>query len=167
MIETMEPQFWSMTYQDQITREEALNFYDELDAVELEEMTGTWRGFELRTGHPMDGILEKMHWYGKAFHSVDNVDPLLFYKKNGSIFPADPGRLVDKMKLVPSDGGEARLRMVEHRGRITATMIYDHLPIMDHFRKVSVDVVMGMMDMKNHPLPYFFYLKKLGGPTIR
>lgn len=167
MLETMEPQFWNMTYQERITPEEAFNLYDELDAVELEEMFGTWRGFELKTGHPLEGTLEKLHWYGKAFYTPDRVDPLLFYKKNGNIFAADPGKIVDKMKLVPSDGGEGRIRMVEHRGRITGTLIYDHLPIMDHFRKVSVDVLMGVMDMKNHPEPYFFYLKKLDGPVIR
>jgi hypothetical protein len=162
MLETLEPQFWSMTYQERISPQEAFDLYDELDAVELDDMMGVWRGFELHTGHPMEGALENLHWYGKAFHSVNQVDPLLFYKRNGNIFAADPGRIFDKMKIVPSDGGEGRLRMVEHRGRITATLLYDHLPIMDHFRRVSPDVLMGYMDMKGNTEPYFFYLNKLG-----
>ncbi len=161
MLETLEPQFWSMTYQERITPQEAFDLYDELDAVELKDMIGVWRGFELHTGHPMEGALENLHWYGKAFQSVDQVDPLLFYKRNGHIFAADPGRIFDKMKIVPSSGGEARLRMVEHRGRITATMLYDHLPIMDHFRRVGPDILMGYMDMKGNTEPYFFYLKRL------
>jgi hypothetical protein len=42
-------------------------------------MTGRWRGFEIRTGHRLDGLLEPSGWYGKLFESVEAVHPLLFY----------------------------------------------------------------------------------------
>jgi hypothetical protein len=56
--------------------------------------------------------------------------------------------------------GKATLRMVEFRGKSTATMIYDKHPIFDHFRKIADDLVMGIMDRKGDEAPLFFYLRR-------
>lgn len=53
----------------------------------------------------------------------------------------------------------ARLRDVEHRGVVSAAMVYDHLPIIDHFRAVDDDTLLGVMDMRGAP-PYFFILSR-------
>jgi hypothetical protein len=50
--------------------------------------------------------------------------------------------------------------MVECRGQITAAMIYDHLPIVDYFKKVDESTVLGMMDWKQLQQPFFFLLRK-------
>ncbi|MCC5655076.1 DUF4334 domain-containing protein [Nostoc sp. XA013] len=50
--------------------------------------------------------------------------------------------------------------MMEYRGKMTATMIYDYLPINDSFRKVDENTVLGIMDYKNIPKPFFFILKR-------
>jgi hypothetical protein len=63
-----------------ISSGEALRRFDALQGVEPEAMLGRWRGATLATGHPLDGVLEKLGWYGKAFESVDSVHPLLFRK---------------------------------------------------------------------------------------
>jgi hypothetical protein len=34
-------------------------------------------------------------------------------------------------------------------------MIYDQLPVIDVFRKISDDVVIGAMDLRGTPVPYF------------
>lgn len=54
----------------------------------------------------------------------------------------------------------ARLREVRHRGVVTAAMVYDHLPIIDHFRRVDDRTVLGMMDLRGVPQPYFFILRR-------
>ena len=50
--------------------------------------------------------------------------------------------------------------MTEYRGKISATMIYDQLPIHDFFRKLDDNTVMGIMDLKDMKGPFFFKLKR-------
>ena len=54
----------------------------------------------------------------------------------------------------------ARLRMVEYRGVVTGTMIYDALPINDHFRAVDDDTLLGAMDLRGLPDPFLFVLRR-------
>jgi hypothetical protein len=54
----------------------------------------------------------------------------------------------------------ARLRMLEHRGRLTAAMLYDQLPAHDLFRRVDADTVLGAMDWKGLASPLFFVLRR-------
>jgi hypothetical protein len=56
-----------------------------------------------------------------------------------------------------------QLREVKYKGVVSAAMIYDNQPIIDHFRKVNDEVVAGVMDtklMKGCGL-YYFYLTKM------
>jgi hypothetical protein len=39
-------------------------------------------------------------------------------------------------------------------------MIYDHLPIIDIFRRVDEDTLLGVMDMRGLADPYFFILRR-------
>lgn len=55
---------------------------------------------------------------------------------------------------------KARLRMTEYRGVVSATMIYDALPIHDVFRRVDDETVIGAMDLRGHDRPYFFFLRR-------
>ncbi|KAA1426395.1 DUF4334 domain-containing protein [Nocardioides antri] len=161
------------------TPAEALALYDDLPAVRPDEITGRYRGRELGTGHPMDGLLEQSGWYGKQFDDVDHVHPLLFRTPGGEIFPVEPRKIplgmVDKVPqavvsrsrsavgaLKPAlrtSKHRARLRAVEHRGVVTAAMVYDHLPIIDVFRRVDDDTLLGVMDLRGAP-PYFFVLAR-------
>ncbi len=54
----------------------------------------------------------------------------------------------------------ARLRTTRYRGTDTATMMYDQLPINDVFRRISDDAVIGAMDLKGSPAPYFFVVRR-------
>jgi hypothetical protein len=49
---------------------------------------------------------------------------------------------------------------MEYRGKVSATMIYDYLPINDTFRKVDDNTVLGIMDDKQSSQPFFFILKR-------
>jgi hypothetical protein len=158
---------------------EAGAYYDSLPSVAREEMLGRWKGREVRTGHPMDGMLEASGWYGKQFDGVDEVHPLLFSTPAGKLFAVDPRKvplglapkvpagLVERSRgalgvLKPAIGTKkhrARLRMVEHRGVVTAAMVYDHLPIIDFFRRIDDDNLLGVMDLRGST-PYFFALAR-------
>lgn len=157
-----------------------LALYDDLPAVSPAEIRGTWRGRELRTGHPMDGLLEATGWYGKRFDDDDAVHPLLFSTRSGAVVSVDPrkvpmglaGRVpvsvaararlaVDVLRpALRTRKPRARLREVRHRGVVTAAMVYDHLPIIDVFRRVDDDTLLGFMDLRSQPQPYLFVLAR-------
>lgn len=161
------------------TTEEALAIYDGLPAVTIDEMIGPWKGSELRSGHALDGVLEVARWHGKNFRSADAVDPLV-HQGFGGKFAVNPALMplglamhapflrngltttlfLLSQPLIATRKPKARLRMIEFRGVVSATMIYDAQPINDHFRKVSDDEVIGLMDVRDMDQPYFFALKR-------
>ncbi|MEL6353966.1 MAG: DUF4334 domain-containing protein [Cyanobacteria bacterium J06627_28] len=162
------------------TSEEALALFDTLAPVDLDFMMGRWRGGAIATDHPMDGLLEVANWYGKEFVSPECVHPLLFPDGKGDTYKVAPNAQLMKMALrlpllksdslspffsvslplFKTDKSQARLRMMSHRGQVSATMIYDHLPIHDVFKKVDDNSVLGLMDYKETPEPFFFTLKR-------
>lgn len=162
------------------TVDEALAFFDSLPAVAIDELRGRWRGSELSTGHPLEGLLERYGWYGKEFIDQETVHPLLFQDASGTIFKVDPRKVpMTVAPHVPRAAGavarralsvlesvigttkpRARLRNVEYRGKVSATMIYDHLPIQDVFRRVDGDTVLGVMDRRGDERPFFFVLRR-------
>jgi hypothetical protein len=164
---------------------EALELFDGLDVAELDFMLGTWRGAEFPTGHPMDGMLTAAGWYGKRFVDPETVHPLLFHTADHrAVFAVEPALCPVGLRL-PTGRGQpyhrlitaarpllgtrkprARLRMVEHRGRATATMIYDAKPINDVFRRVDDDTVLGLMDYRKWDRPYFFLLHREHEPVV-
>ncbi|MDJ0582758.1 DUF4334 domain-containing protein [Crocosphaera sp.] len=164
----------------QTTTEKALQWFDELEPVNVDFMLGLWQGSGLHTNHPMDGLLEVSSWYGKEFVDSETVHPLLFSDKNQNIFKVAPNansmKLVFKMswlknnsfkpllmltnELMKTEVSQARLRMMEYRGKVTATMVYDYLPINDSFRKIDENTVLGIMDYKIYPQPFFFILER-------
>lgn len=64
------------------------------------------------------------------------------------------------MPVLRTSKSRARLRMTEYRGKVSATMIYDQLPINDVFRKLHEDTVLGVMDNKIVNDPFFFTLTR-------
>ncbi len=162
------------------TTQTALQLFDALEPVNLDFMFGRWQGYGLHTSHPIDGLLEFSNWYGKEFVEPENVHPLLFLDNQGKIFPLalNPTFInwVLKMpipknnslkpllmlisSLLKTNKSQARLRMMESRGKVTATMVYDYLPINDSFKKVDENTVLGIMDYKYIPRPFFFVLKR-------
>jgi hypothetical protein len=50
--------------------------------------------------------------------------------------------------------------MTEYRGVVTATMIYDSLPINDMFRAVDINKRLGVMDLRGMAQPFFFVLHR-------
>ena len=171
---------WFRAHRDGASAEDALAFFDGLPAVAPDELTGRWRGSGLVTGSPLDGLLEAYGWYGKEFLDAERVHPLLFGAPGGPR-PIDPalipmGLLRDRPAVAHSAAARraftvvrpllrtakprARLRTVEHRGVATAAMVYDALPIIDVFRRVTADRVLGLMDLRGLAEPFFFLLDR-------
>lgn len=159
---------------------DALALFDALPAVSVPDMLGCWRGSGLSTGNPLDGVLEAYHWHGKRFESLDDAHPLIFADRQG-LFSVNPaglplttlfrlGRsLSDRrlartvrpaLRLRRTSRPKARLRMMEYRGVVTGTMIYDAVPINDHFRTVGPGTLLGAMDMRGLDAPFFFVLRR-------
>jgi hypothetical protein len=165
------------------TTEDAFTVFDDAGAVDPEFMIGTWRGAELPTAHPLDGLLSASGWWGKQFVDADTVHPLLFPKDGGNaLWALNPilafgglgpvtkvpiaknisfGGLIGALRpVLQTKAPKARLRTTRYRGTDTATMIYDQLPIHDVFRKLSDDAVIGAMDLRGSRRPYFFVLHR-------
>ncbi len=159
---------------------EVLAFFDTLPPVRVEELPGLWKGSGLETGHPWDGMLEEFGWYGKRFDDAERAHPLVFRNDRG-LFCVNPslvplgllrrtsnllrtppltGTARRSLRLLRTSRPAARLRMVEYRGMVSATMTYDALPINDHFRKVDAATLIGVMDMRGDSAPFFFVLRR-------
>jgi hypothetical protein len=144
-------------------------------------MLGRWRGSGLPTGSPLDGLLESFGWYGKEFLDAETVHPLLFRDREGRPRPVDPALLpvgllrdhaglarrpmaraafVGVRPLLQTKRPKARLRVMEHRGVMTAAMVYDDLPIIDVFRRAGRDTLLGLMDLRGLPEPIYFVLRR-------
>ncbi|KAF4536914.1 Transcription factor [Lasiodiplodia theobromae] len=110
---------------------------------------GEWNGGSFETGHPSDPWLKEIRWVGKIFKSVDDIYPIIALDDDGK-------------KVWLEKWGGAQLLEGKYRGVVSAAMVYDNYPIVDYFRRVSDDVIMGMMDAKQwrDAGPSFFYLKR-------
>ncbi|MEO1170848.1 MAG: DUF4334 domain-containing protein [Myxococcota bacterium] len=161
----------------QSTPEEAFAAFDSLPTVSNEFMFGRWTLHEVNTGHPLDGLLDAAGLYGKTFDNEEDVHPLVFisgdkselYAVNPSLVPLNldlpkddiVGSVLETARFVlETKESKARLRELEFRGRSTSCMLYDDRPIIDAFVKIDEERVLGVMDMKGNPAPYFFVLKR-------
>lgn len=159
---------------------DALALFDSLPPVTVEEMLGNWKGAGIATGNPLDGVLELSGWHGKRYHSAEDAHPLVMEGRRG-LFAVNPALvpmglamrtapLLRRWKLggatralLPLAGTRkpaARLRMVEYRGVVSGTMVYDALPVNDHFRRVDEDTLFGAMDLRGLDAPFMFTLHR-------
>lgn len=170
------------------TVEDVLAFFDALPPVQVPEMIGSWRGSGIATGNRLDGLLERFGWHGKRFEGADRVHPLVFRAGRGGVASINPSTV--PLSLVVRYAGllrnpvaaglfrlvqpilrtgrpQARLRMTEYRGVVSATMCYDALPVHDVFRKVDEDTVVAVMDMRGLDPPFVFVLHREGAAPRR
>jgi hypothetical protein len=109
----------------------------DLEVVDVASILGSWRGFAFLTGHPIEKVLSAGRWHGKRFVAPDDAKPLICRADDGSLYSdTTAGR------------GEASLWNVEFRGEVTATMVYDGMAVLDHFKRVDDDTLMGVMNGK-------------------
>lgn len=162
------------------TPEHLRRIFDTLAPVRTGEILGVWQGVEVPTGHAFSGLLQAFGWYGKRFQDAETAYPLVFRSSAGTLYELDPRRLpIGLAPYVPRSLGilarqlswftrlvfgtrhpKARLREIEYRGKVSAAMIYDDLPIVDVFRAVDANTLLGAMDRRGDRDPFFFLLKR-------
>jgi hypothetical protein len=128
-------------------------FWETLAPVTVEQILGEWKGGEFVTGHRSNGVLEKGNWFGKTFRSAAEAQPLICLDADGNKFSNK-----EWMK------GEATLWMEEFRGEVTATMVYDGVPIHDHFKRIDDNALLGLMNGKaalDNGRHLYFYLERV------
>lgn len=124
-----------------------LSLFDELEPVPAAFMYGRWRGGLFTEGREIGALLTRLQWYGKRFTDPENAEPLLCRRTDGTLYSF-------------SGMGQARLRELGFRGKVSAAMIYDDQPMIELFRKVSDNVVLGVVDAKGRPVDFFFHLTR-------
>jgi hypothetical protein len=129
--------------------------WHDLAPATVSGMLGSWRGGDFATGHPASGLLEKIRWHGKRFDEPLLGHPLICRDEDGALYSNRDA----------AGGGLASLWDVVFRDELTATMVYDAIPVFDHFKVVDHDTVMGIMNGKLEPLfgtadPYYFWLER-------
>ena len=164
-----------------ITTVEALERFRELPPAYRRELAGLWRGSGLPTGHPLDGVLENLGWFGKRFHPNLRADALLFQFGPNRLVALDPAYIplgltlrlgsIGRTRLarhcfrflqrpLRACGPTATLEMQDFEGIRSAVMVYDRQPITDRFRRMGDDQLFGMMSAHRDPRPYFFILTR-------
>ncbi|MBD9489999.1 MULTISPECIES: DUF4334 domain-containing protein [unclassified Ensifer] len=164
-----------------ITTVEALGRFRKLPPVYGHELAGLWRGSGVPTGHPLDGVLENLGWFGKRFHPNLRADALLFQIGPGRLVALEPAYIplglalrlgsIGRTRLVRhcfrflqrplrARGPTATLEMQDFEGIRSAAMRYDRQPIMDRFRRIGDHQLFGMMSAHRDPRPYFFTLTR-------
>jgi hypothetical protein len=150
--------------------------------VEPHEMIGLWTGRGIPSGHPLDGVLENLGWFGKRFSAQMRVDALLFRQGEKRLVAIDPAWIPLRLALrfhkigktraarnlfsyllrrLRAKGPVASFKALSFHGVTSAAMIYDMQPIVDHFRKIDDNCVMGAMVIEGDDRIYFFELKRV------
>ncbi len=80
--------------------------------------------------------------------SAKRPEPLLCRDEDGTVFSYE-------------ETGLATLREVVHRGKQSTAMVYDQLPIIDHFRQLTDNVLLCVMDKKETPTDFSFHLTRV------
>ncbi|MBW6425205.1 DUF4334 domain-containing protein [Rhizobium sp. XQZ8] len=158
-------------------------WFQTLEPVRAQEMIGLWQGAGMPSGHPLDGVLENLGWFGKQFHADMRADALLFQGRPGRLVAIDPALIPLRLALrfsafgrtfiarnwfsylrraLRAQGTTASLHGGDKSQFQTAVMAYDRLPIADHFRWTGEDEVAGMMVVEGDRRRYFFGLKRVG-----
>ncbi len=58
-------------------------WFQALKPLRAEKIVGLRRGVGIPSDHPLDGVLENLHWFGKRFHADLRADAFLFLWRPG------------------------------------------------------------------------------------
>lgn len=123
-------------------------FFSSLEPIEPDEIIGTWLGGCFLTGKLFERILVRrkyIYWYGKKFKSENKVKALVI------------SFLGIKFNI---PFGTARLRRLMFRNKMSTAMVYNYLPIIDYFRRINENKIMGIMEWKGKVGIYFYLVRR-------
>lgn len=140
---------------DGIDPDELDDVWTALPPATIEQVLGEWQGTSFQTGHSAIRLLDGMRWFGKSIRSRTDVDPVICLDEEGKLY----------CDREAAGQGGASLWMVEFRGTATATMVYDALPLLDHFKYVDESTLFGIMNGKEAAFDngrhYYFVLDRV------
>jgi len=120
-------------------------FFAGLEPVDIDETLGEWRGGYLKGWKFFFRNFILFKWLGKHFISAEKakaqVWSVLGFKISFGL-------------------GNSRLRRIEFRDKVSTALIYNYLPLIDHFRKVDDKILMGIMEIKGR-IQVYFYLQRI------
>ncbi|KAB2570804.1 hypothetical protein DIS24_g7877 [Lasiodiplodia hormozganensis] len=143
---------------------ELSSLFDALEPIAPEDLLGDWSGgdfyspsdtddprAEPKPMHPCHAMLENYRWAGMVVKSVDEVLPVMSWTDDGK-------------RVVSTYWGGAQLRELKFNGVVSTSLIFDCYPIIDHFRRVSDNTLMALLEAKEKNLkdagPYYFWVRK-------
>ncbi|MBZ7927289.1 DUF4334 domain-containing protein [Ensifer adhaerens] len=153
-----------------------------LSPIEPRTLVGLWKGRGVPAGHPFDGVLENLGWFGKRFTPNMRADALLFRFGDHRLTALDPKLIPLRVALrfhkfgrtrmaqnlfsclerrLRATGPVASLKTMPFGGVESAAMVYDDQPIVDYFRRVDDRRVMGAMTIRGDERIYFFELERV------
>ncbi|MGN7883856.1 DUF4334 domain-containing protein [Sinorhizobium sp. Sb3] len=163
-------------------QQRAVERFRQLSPLEPYELEGLWMGRGIPTGHPFDGVLENLGWFGKRFNSDLRADALLFRAGGRRLRAIDPKWVPLNLALrfhkfgrtrlartlfswvqrgFQAKGPVASLETLTFEGAASAALIYDDQPIIDHFRRIDQNAIMGLMAIRNDDRLFAFELQRM------
>lgn len=137
---------------DDVPAEDLDALWADCAPVRAADILGAWAGSDFETDHPVHGMLAASGWHGKRFDSVKVAHPLICRAEDGSLFSNEElGR------------GLASLWDIEFRDEVTAAMVYDGQPVIDHFKAVDERTLLGVMNgkgVRHAGRHYYFVLER-------
>lgn len=161
---------------------ETITWFRSLEPVQPIEMLGLWKGAGIPSGHPLDGVLENLGWFGKRFHADMRADALLFQWRPDRLVAIDLGFVPIGLAIKAGPFGRTGLarsgfsylqKACRARGTIaslklrtledaaTAAMFYDRQPVVDYFGRINDEELAGMMCVEGDARRFFFKLRKV------
>ena len=159
-----------------------LQRFRHLPPIEPVALVGLWRGRGIPSGHPLDGVLENLGWFGKRFTPGMRADALLFRSGERRLVAVDPAWIPLRLALrfhrigrtrmarnlfsnlarrLRANGPVASVRSLPFEEVTSAAMVYEAQPIIDHFRRIDDRRVMGAMVIRGDDRRYFFELERV------
>ncbi|MFD3508678.1 DUF4334 domain-containing protein [Nocardia sp. NPDC058666] len=145
------PRWQQLREQRDVATADLDQLWTRLRPARAEDILGQWRGDAFQTGHPLCGALPASGWYGKNFLALDDAQPLICRRDDGTLF-----------SNIELGQGEATLWNIEFRGEVTATMVYDGRAVFDHFKWLDDCTLMGITNGRPDLVlahgEYFYFL---------
>lgn len=141
-----------------VTQADLAVAFDTLNPVSIDMLVGTWKVDPSYADTPGGKMLVESGWWGARFVDIETVDPLLYPRPDGNgVFAADLLAVLAVLSTgerdisarrdeVETSTPIGRIRMVEYHGVLTATLVYDQVPVLDYLRAVDGDTIVAAVE---------------------
>jgi len=142
-----------------------------LPAIKVKDAIGTYHGGLFVKTTKEDPI----NWWGKQIVSETLVNPLLSTPPKNATGALRYDASGKEIVFPFPRASIAQARNVEHEGVVSATIIYNKVPLLDYFRVVQDGdkttgeglILLGKSDMKGEvPSPAYFHLTRVNGQKV-